>query len=196
MHKEIRRFFYKTTWSLSSSAHCLEDELLEMNIHTPCSLYPRLALLGLGGFDERFKRAQEYNLNLRLSLAGFKFIRSPGIVAYARVHSSPDRISNNQTSKAMHENNKLRARLYVQMFRDKYGNYIPPEIQSHFVKSYIYMIFNSIVHGNFRAAALGCSQVIYLRPGLKEFISGLTSGILKFTQQKWRGLRLYFNTIM
>lgn len=68
--------------------------LLEHHIQTSASLYPRQLLLEAGGFDERLVKGQEYELHLRLALAGTVFYYRSAVIAYLRSHASPSRIGN------------------------------------------------------------------------------------------------------
>jgi glycosyltransferase involved in cell wall biosynthesis len=69
-------------------------DLIFRNVVTSLSLYPLSALQAVGGFDERMTSRQEWNLNLKLAVAGYHF-KYQDIFAYRqRYHDSPDRISN------------------------------------------------------------------------------------------------------
>lgn len=69
--------------------------LLRRNIQTSQPLYPRVLLESVGGFDERLMRAQEYDLHLRLAVAGARFVPTCRDGVLLRNHSRPDRISMN-----------------------------------------------------------------------------------------------------
>jgi GT2 family glycosyltransferase len=68
--------------------------LLEHNLQTAQPLHPRDWVEQVGGFNEQLLRAQEYELHLRLALAGarFKPVASSGVLV--RDHASPHRITN------------------------------------------------------------------------------------------------------
>jgi glycosyltransferase involved in cell wall biosynthesis len=69
-------------------------ELIGNNLYTETPLHRRSLLYEAGGFDEGLPCSQELNLNIRLFLAGARFVYLPGTVARARVHEAPDRIEN------------------------------------------------------------------------------------------------------
>ena len=68
--------------------------LLANNIQTSLPLHRRNWLLEAGGFRSHLPRAQEYDLHLRLAIAGVRFVHVPHVVAHIRHHASPDRITN------------------------------------------------------------------------------------------------------
>lgn len=68
--------------------------LLVYNINTPLPLHRREHLVGVGGFRVGLRRGQEYDLHLRLALAGVRFVHAPHVTSYVRNHASPDRITN------------------------------------------------------------------------------------------------------
>jgi glycosyltransferase involved in cell wall biosynthesis len=68
--------------------------LIKSGILTSLPLYPIEALKTISGFDERLKSRQEWNLHIRLKLAGFMF-KYFDILCYSqRFHSGVYRISN------------------------------------------------------------------------------------------------------
>ncbi|MEF2072042.1 glycosyltransferase family 2 protein [Consotaella aegiceratis] len=69
-------------------------DLVRKGILISLPLYPRRALLNLGGFDERLKSRQEWNLNIRIFLDGYSFVRQDIHCFYQRHHASPFRITN------------------------------------------------------------------------------------------------------
>ena len=64
------------------------------NIPTSCPLYKRSQLCEVGGFDERLASRQEWNLHIRLSLAGYRFKHMPLEIYVQRFHDDPQRITN------------------------------------------------------------------------------------------------------
>lgn len=78
--------------SLSESdqtAHLMVRDIL---ISTP--LHKRWMLEAVGGFDERFRNGQEWNLHVRLSSEGFVFRHHRKAIFSYRIHDSDHRISN------------------------------------------------------------------------------------------------------
>lgn len=69
-------------------------DLIFRNVVTSLSLYPLSALQSVGGFDERMTSRQEWNLNLKLAVAGYRFKYRDIFIYRQRYHNSPDRISN------------------------------------------------------------------------------------------------------
>lgn len=68
--------------------------LLHNNINTQCPLHRRILLEEVGGFDEKLPREQEYDLHLRLAMAGVRFYLWPGVSGFLRTHESESRIVN------------------------------------------------------------------------------------------------------
>ena len=68
--------------------------LLSKNIQTSLPLHRREWLVEVGGFRTHLRRAQEYDLHLRLTLAGVRFVHIPHVITRLRQHGAPDRISN------------------------------------------------------------------------------------------------------
>ena len=139
-------------------------QLLKTNIHTPCSLYPKNALLAVKGFDPRFLKAQEYYLNLKLSLAGYKFLRLPGTAALARIHNSYDRISNQKQTKKSIENSELRERVYIETFNEAFDGQIPKDIQKYFADKIIKNALIKLCHGNFKNSLTSISNLLMIKP--------------------------------
>ena len=69
-------------------------DLVFRNVVTSLSLYSAQALKEVGGFDERMTSRQEWNLNLKLAVAGYRFKYQDIFTYRQRYHDSPDRISN------------------------------------------------------------------------------------------------------
>ena len=85
-------------------------QLVMANILTSTPMHRKGLLVGIGGFDARFKSGQEWNLHVRLAAAGVKFVYSPGAVYVHRVHFSENRISikrKNSPSRLQAELDKL-----------------------------------------------------------------------------------------
>ena len=71
--------------------------LLTENIQTSLPLHRRAWLTEVGGFRAHLKRGQEYDLHLRLGLAGVRFLHVPHVSSYTRQHDAPHRIGNTST---------------------------------------------------------------------------------------------------
>lgn len=68
--------------------------LVLRSILISCSLYPRVYLSEVGGFDAEVTSRQEWALNLKLLLSGFRFQYFDSLTFYRRLHDSEFRISN------------------------------------------------------------------------------------------------------
>lgn len=73
-------------------------DVILRSIVTSLSLYPADALKHVGGFDVRLKFGQEWNLHLKLAVAGFDFVYQEIDVYRCRFHDSETRISNKKRS--------------------------------------------------------------------------------------------------
>lgn len=69
--------------------------MLKSNPQTSLPLHRRRLLVEVDGFDERLSYGQEYDLHVRLALAGVRFHYVPGEIALIRRHRGKDRITNN-----------------------------------------------------------------------------------------------------
>jgi glycosyltransferase involved in cell wall biosynthesis len=61
-------------------------DLLSGGMQTELPLFPREALLAVGGFDERLLLGDEKELCLRLHVRGWRFVRMTRVVARLRIH--------------------------------------------------------------------------------------------------------------
>ncbi len=100
--------------------------LLECGPMTSSPLYPRKALLEVGGFDVTVKRGQEHELNLRLGLAGYSFVHRK-LDCYLRREHSGVRISSAGHERIIFSIDYLRG-LIVALDR-KYDGAIPDDIK-------------------------------------------------------------------
>ena len=73
--------------------------LILHDILTSTPLHRKWMLDKVGGFDERFKNGQEWNLHIRLSSEGYFFYHQPTPIYCYRIHQSPNRITNVKKSK-------------------------------------------------------------------------------------------------
>ncbi len=92
--------FYDDDRRVKSSSPAAPDfrYLVRSNITITCSMYPRHALTKLEGFDERLIARQEWNLNIRLFLQGYKFVFSNVLVFGQRMHNGAHRITNRRVA--------------------------------------------------------------------------------------------------
>lgn len=79
--------------------------LIKGNILTTLPLYPKDALVEVEGFNEKLYARQEWDLNIRLSLAGYKFVPQKIEVYCQYLHDSPDRISTRKLNFEKEKNN-------------------------------------------------------------------------------------------
>ena len=68
-------------------------DLLANSLHVSLPLFPRNALVQIGGFASHLKRFEDYELSLRLCSAGFTFVKDGTHCIYHREHDSNDRLS-------------------------------------------------------------------------------------------------------
>ena len=108
--------------------------LIKGNIQTSCPLYRRTILEEVGGFDERFLKAQEYELHIRLALTGFRFLHLPVRGSFIRDHESPHRISNQSEAPEVIENGLLRQSVILQKIRSVNDGMIPVDVQIIYCK--------------------------------------------------------------
>ncbi|SFU95525.1 glycosyltransferase family 2 protein [Halomonas korlensis] len=67
---------------------------ISKNLMTSLPLYPAKAIKKVGGFDLRLMSSQEWNLNIRLAIAGYRFMFDDVHCYTQRIHDSPSRITN------------------------------------------------------------------------------------------------------
>lgn len=105
-------------------AHILANSPL-----TSCPLHKREYLLDIGGFDPSLPRGQEYDLHLRLVLAGVEFVHYPGSVYKYREYVDNSRISQRgYTSKgAMFHFQTLQK--HQQLIETQTGKLLHPEVR-------------------------------------------------------------------
>lgn len=102
---------------------------------TSCPLHKRDDLLNVGGFDIRVPRGQEYDLHMRLFLAGVSFIYYPGTCYYYREHETPARISNRNDGNiatARYETLNRHLQLAVKSMNGK----LSPPVKQAFARNY------------------------------------------------------------
>lgn len=134
-------YFDDISFSEISRTNALEPhfdqvkQLLKENMQTSRPLHRKSNLLKIGGFDERFLRAQEYNLHLRLAMAGYKFTYLPCVIARIREHDLPSRITNMAQSDGFVENGELRSRVYFDLIHKYYNGEVPVHIRRHFTEN-------------------------------------------------------------
>ncbi|MHA7835233.1 MAG: glycosyltransferase family 2 protein [Algiphilus sp.] len=81
--------------------------LILKNILTTGPLHKRRLLEQVGGFDERFRWNQEWNLHVRLAAAGASFVVHDGAVYRAHRQSEESRITNKKTKSPGYVQNEL-----------------------------------------------------------------------------------------
>ena len=105
--------------------------LLDHFINTQCPLHRRSFLLDVGGFDEGFVRLHDFELNLKLSMAGYRFHLWPGIGGFLRQHESPHRIT--KTSHVFENSSSWLSQIKTryQRFEDHFDGEPPRAFQRH-----------------------------------------------------------------
>ncbi|HRF43377.1 MAG TPA: glycosyltransferase family A protein [Candidatus Competibacteraceae bacterium] len=88
-----RRTFEKTKIDESSFNSQIVSLILN-NITITLPLHKVEILKEIGGFDERLKSRQEWNLHIRIAMNGYKLVYRDTLVYHQRNHTDPNRISN------------------------------------------------------------------------------------------------------
>lgn len=74
--------------------------VLITNPMTSCPLYPRAALQAVGGFDTGLPILQDYDIAVRIALAGYRFRYFPDVIYRWRVRSRTPRVSQSSAGRA------------------------------------------------------------------------------------------------
>lgn len=152
-----------------------EDQVIQLfrfNIPTPAPLHRRNLLLQVGGFDERLAKAQEYNLHIRLAMAGCHFIRLPIIGTNAREHAAPHRITNQLSDPLVQENSDLRGKIYIELLRGHYGDNIPRRLRQYLVSNAVESALIQMRHGDREGARRALARMTLVEPTSFDLIVG------------------------
>lgn len=122
--------------------------LLFQDILTSTPLHRRWMIERIGGFDERFRNGQEWNLHVRLSSEGYFFVHQRGPVYCYRVHEAEGRISNKRKGGGKREEIEYTIRKF-EMTRERLGENFSGDLSAAFAKHYW-----SVARGYFNAGAL------------------------------------------
>lgn len=180
----------------SSRRHivCLSDkqdqveQLFKSNIQTSAPLHRRAALLSIGGFDERLIRAQEFNLHLRLAIAGYHFCRLAGDVTKVREHASLHRISNTARTNEAIKNSALRKIIYKRLLNDYYEGRIPSRLRRYFCAKTLETTCYRLRHDGMREACLDFNSDIWYKPHLIDWLIGLRKALVSWLRFKKRSV--------
>lgn len=107
-----------------------------MILHAPLTsapLHPIEAVRRVGGFDERVPRGQEYDLHLRMWLAGTAFNHVPGHVYAYRQHGR-NRISSNDTRPDVARGRLESLLRLVDLARGRFGEPLPDDVRRAFAR--------------------------------------------------------------
>lgn len=107
----------------------LVEYLLKTIVNTPCILYRKALIQNIGGFNINLKNGQEYELHLRLALAGIKFHSDSDLVCLVRIHSSEHRISIAQTVRNAPDSHINLLRLTQEHIGKRFGDNIPMHLR-------------------------------------------------------------------
>jgi len=108
--------------------------LILRDILTSTPLHRKWMLDKIGGFDERFKNGQEWNLHVRLSSEGFLFHHQKLAIYNYRIHQSVNRIT---IIKANDRNRWLNAARQLEMTQERLGSNYSGDIETAFAKRYL-----------------------------------------------------------
>lgn len=147
-------------------------QLFKTNIQTSAPLHRRKLLLEVGGFDERLVRAQEYNLHIRLAMAGCRFVRLPSVGTHIREHASPHRITNQRSGKRVELNAELRRQIYVELLQRHYGDVIPRTLRQNFVSNAVERALTQLRRGDIEGARKALAQMMTIEPTPFDTIVG------------------------
>lgn len=147
-------------------------QLFKTNIQTSAPLHRRKLLLEVGGFDERLMRAQEYNLHIRLAMAGCRFVRLPGVGTHIRDHASPHRITNQRSGQLVEDNAELRRQIYVELLQRYYGDVIPRALRQYFVSNAVESALTQMRHGDIEGARKALARMTLIKPTFFDLILG------------------------
>jgi len=105
-------------------------------VNTPTPLHRRWLLQEVDGFREDVEKGQEYDLHLRLALAGVDFLYERGVVAYKRSGSEGDSVT---AANSVERNPE--AHLSIQdnrceLAEEHYGSDIPPRVRRKLATGY------------------------------------------------------------
>lgn len=147
-------------------------QLFKTNIQTSAPMHRRKLLLEVGGFDERLVRAQEYNLHIRLAMAGCRFIRLPGVGTHIRDHASPHRITNQRSGQLVEDNAELRRQIYVELLHRHYGDVIPCALRQYFVSNAVESALTQMRRGDIEGARKALVGMSSIEPTFFDIIVG------------------------
>lgn len=147
-------------------------QLFKTNIQTSAPLHRRKLLLEVGGFDERLMRAQEYNLHIRLAMAGCRFVRLPGVGTHIRDHASPHRITNQRSGQLVEDNAELRRQIYVELLQRYYDDVIPRALRQYFVSNAVENALTQMRHGDMEGARKALARMTSIKPTFFDLILG------------------------
>lgn len=129
--KNGKRLFQDTTLPKEHQSAAL----LFKDILTSTPLHRRWMIERVGGFDERFRNGQEWNLHVRLSSEGYLFVHQRGPIYCYRVHQAEDRISNK--SKGAGKKEKVDYTIMkFEMTRERLGNKFSGDLNAALAKHY------------------------------------------------------------
>lgn len=161
---------------VSLELDCRGDQVVQLfkaNIPTPAPLHRRKLLLQIGGFDGRLARAQEYNLHIRLAMAGCNFVRLPVIGTNAREHSASHRITNQRNDQLGEENAVLRRQVYVDLLHKHYGNVIPRSLRQYFASNAVENALIELRRGNIECARRALVRMSIIELTFLDLIIGV-----------------------
>lgn len=133
-----------------------------------CPLHRARVLRSIGGFDEELKRGQEWNLHLRLALAGHRFRRHPDPVFQYRAHAGESRISN--TARVLGVSNVLESTIHntLRLLTVHYSGELPTSLKA-VIHNHLQELARSAAEDGCRTAARAWhrASMRYHVPGVK-----------------------------
>jgi glycosyltransferase involved in cell wall biosynthesis len=157
--------------------------LLNGNIQTSCPLHRRLDLKEVGGFYERFLKAQEYELHIRLALKGFHFVHLPICGSMVREHDAPWRITIRALDPKVRENGLLRGQVVLNQIKAANEGSVPPDIQALYCKGVFDRFFQEMKSLRFFPAMGSFASLRAIKPSAASMVAGLFQSLAGFTSR-------------
>ena len=141
--------------------------LLASNIQTSLPLHRRDWLNEVGGFRPHLLRAQEYDLHLRLALAGVRFVHVPHVVTHVRHHASPDRITNTSPMLDDPDRHLESLRQRREMIEMAVGRPLPAPVAEAFARGLWVQMRRLVQAGQGTAATRYAAEARQVDPGVR-----------------------------
>lgn len=122
------------------------SSLLIKDILISTPLHRKWMLDKVGGFDERLKNGQEWNLHVRLASHGFNFVHHDLAIFTYRIHNSSSRISNSRSNNITRLHYSLQK---TEMTIEKLGMHLDSNFYSALSMRYLWIARGFLREGEF-----------------------------------------------